>query len=111
MLNVFGLIVIPSEPQLKITEGGKGSFLNLQVVSPDEKKVVHRYNASMWVPNEEVEQWKEKLSPGNIFHITLAKWTMREYEGGKYPIPQLNLDRFNLKKLVRPYWMETEEDE
>lgn len=111
MLNVFGLIVIPSEPQLKIAEGNKGSFFNLQVVSPDEKKVVHRYSASMWVPTKEVDEWKEKLVPGNIFHITAAKWAMREYDGGKYPIPQLTLDRYHLKKLVGAWWIESEEDE
>lgn len=106
MLNVYGMVVIPSEPQLRITEGSKGSYLNFQVVSQDNKKTIHRYNANLWIPNEEVNEWKDKVSPGNIFFISAGRWTMKEYEGGKYPIPQLNLDRFNFKKLVKPYWEE-----
>jgi hypothetical protein len=108
MLNVHGLVVVPAEPALKMTETNQkpGAFLSFSLVSLDDKKTPHRYQANLWVPENEIDEWKNKIEPGNVFHIVNGKWQMREYEGGKFPIPQLSLDRFNFKKLVTPAWME-----
>jgi hypothetical protein len=114
MLNVYGLVVVPSEPALKITETNNqkpGAFLSFVLVSLDDKKIPHRYQANLWVPESEVEEWRSKIEPGNVFHITNGKWQMREYEGGKFPIPQLNLDRYNFKKMKEPMWTETKKEE
>lgn len=107
MLNVFGLIVIPSEPQLKITETNKGAYLNFNVVSIDRKKDVHRYPANMFVPTDQIDEWKEKIVSGNIFLISGGKWSMKDNPDYKYPLPQLVLDRFHTEKLVNPWWMES----
>lgn len=109
MLNVFGLAVIPAEPDLQIKETGKGAFLNFVVASPDEKKNIHRYNASMFVNENEIADWKNKIVPGNVFFISAARWQMREYEGCKYPIPQLSLDKYHFHKTKEPFWIETKE--
>jgi hypothetical protein len=109
MLNVSGMVVIPSEPMLKTTETNKGNYLSFQVVSTDEKRKAHRYQASMWVPSEEVDRWKNKIEPGNVFLINHARWSMRDNPDFKFPIPQLNIDRQHFKKLVTPFWMETKD--
>jgi len=110
MLNVSGIVVIPSEPRLRINESGKGSFINFDCVSIDAKKIKHRYSASMYVPQEEVDDWTAKIEAGNVFVINHGQWSMRDNPDFKYPIPQLNLDRFNFKKLVTPFWIEVQED-
>jgi hypothetical protein len=106
MLNVFGLAVVPAEPNLQIKETNKGAFFNFTLAAPDDKKNIHRYNANIFIPENEITDWKNKLVPGNVFFISGARWEMREYEEGKYPIPRLKLDRYHFHKTKEPFWME-----
>jgi len=73
-------------------------------VSVDKDKTLHRYQANLWVPTEEIAEWEERIQPGNVFLVESGQWRMKEYEGGKYPIPILELNRFNLRFLKRPPW-------
>jgi GTP1/Obg family GTP-binding protein len=110
MLTVSGLCVIPAEPQLKLFENTKGAWFNFTIVSIDEKKDIHRYQANMFVKKEQIEEWKNKITSGNVFHIDIAKWRMKEWEGGKYPFPVIELSPYNFKKLTQPFWAELHED-
>jgi hypothetical protein len=104
------MVVIPSEPALKMNEIKNGAYFNFNVVSIDHKKITHRYNASMYVPDKEVDDWKKKIEPGNVFLINNAKWQMKDNPDFKYPLPQLQLDRFNTRKLIEPFWIEVEDE-
>ena len=109
MLQVSGVVGISGQIPVEKIKGEKGYFFNFIVVSPDpDTRKTTSYNASMWVPEKEVSKWEEELQGGNVFHLQLGFWAMREYEGGKYPIPKLKINRYAFKRMYTPYWLTKE---
>ena len=111
MLSVNGLVVIPEEMNMRRNDVKDGSYLSFVVVSQDYKKQQHRYQASIFIREKEVDEWEKKIQPGNVFNIEHGYWEMKEYEGGKYPIPQIRLNSYNFKKLKTAFWLDQEEME
>ena len=111
MLQVSGIIGISGKTPVDEVRGDKGgSFFNFVVVSsdPDTGKKTS-YNASMWVPEKERVKWREELQGGHVFHMQLGYWVMQPYDGGKYPIPKLKVNRYSLKRMTTPYWFKATE--
>jgi hypothetical protein len=106
MLDVSGLVAIPSEPGLQVTTTSDGAYLNFVVVSQDDKKNIHRYLAELYVPTDEITRWESKIITGNVFLIHNAKWKMIVKEEWKYPLPRLSLNRFGFKKLKTAMWID-----
>lgn len=112
MLQVSGIIGISSKFPIEEVPGEKGTFFNFTAASPDpDTGKVTYYNASMWIPHNEVKEWRKELKGGRTFHVQLGHWAMQEYEGGKYPIPKLKLQRYSLKPMAVPYWYNKPEKE
>lgn len=111
MLLVSGLIGISGKFPIEEVEANKGAFFNFTAASPDpDTGKVTYYNASMWVPKEETNKWREKLQAGNTFLLQLGYWAMQSYEGGKYPIPKLKIQRYSLKQMAIPYWYKQDKE-
>ncbi len=109
MLNVSGLIAIPEDPQFKTTKTSSGFYLNFVIVSQDEDKNFHRYQANMWVAENELDEWEKKIETGNVFILHHGQWKMKDYSGGKYPIPSVQIDRRHFKKLRKAMWVDDED--
>lgn len=111
MLQVSGFIGISGKFPIEEVTGDKGTFFNFTAAAPDpDTGKVTYYNASMWVPSNELNKWREALKGGNTFHLQLGYWAMQEYEGGKYPIPKLKIQRYSLKPMAVPYWYKQDKE-
>jgi hypothetical protein len=105
VLTVNGNVVISSKSPIDETKVEKGSFFNFVVVSQSpQTKEKTEYNASLFVPKDETVKWRETLKAGVVLYIEIAHWAMQKYEGGKYPIPKLKLNRFFTHKMEKAHW-------
>ena len=107
MLQVSGLICIPSSPEMTIKDldNKSGSFFNLNVVSEDSKGIIHVYRASLFVTKVDKDKWEKDLTPGASFLVEGGEWSMYpRKEEGKFPIPGLRLNHFKLRRLAQPMW-------
>lgn len=120
MLQVTGIVAIPSEPNINLSpiQGG-GTFLNFDVVSADPQdptnpEKLHKYRATIFLKDDEVKEWKKLIVPGSVFWIAgqsgwVAKVSQTSKEKDKkYPMNMLKLDRFNFRPMERPYWLKGE---
>lgn len=110
MLTVTGLVTVPNDPQLREVKTNSGYYLNFnlglsEVAKRGNEEIVihHKYQASMWVPDKDLVQWKEKLVPGNVFLITAGKLAseVREKDGRETSFTSLKLNCNEFKKLKR----------
>jgi hypothetical protein len=106
--SASGIILIPNDPQLKLSNWkDKGTFLNFRAVSQEasngDKAKLHHYSVSMYVPNEEVPKWQQRLTPGQMFLLTNGSVSALIPDGKEYPFIQIKVDRNDLafiKKAV-----------
>lgn len=106
--SASGIVLIPNDPQLKMANWkDKGIFLSFRVVSQEasngDKAKLHHYSVNMWVPNDEVQKWQQRIVPGNLFLLTNGGISATIPDGKEYPIYQIKVDRNDfafLKKAV-----------
>jgi hypothetical protein len=109
MLQVSGIVAISTKSTVEEVSSEHGVYFNFKVASPDpDSEDYTYYDASMFVPHKETDQWRKLLQGGNAFHLQMGHWVMQEYEGGKYPIPKLKIQRFYFKHMAVPYWYKKE---
>lgn len=96
MFKVYGLAKIVGSETIDEVKTKGGSFFNFTVTNEDSfpPYTKHRHRATLWVPEEDLGKWRQQLKPKEMFNVEGGGWIMKEYEGGKYPIPILKLDRF-----------------
>lgn len=84
MINCFGLVTLPDSIEVKTYDVGKGKFLYFPVESWDPKdQQMHKYNAAMWVGNDEVDEWTKKLRPKAILDVRVSSLSTKK---GNYTI-------------------------
>ncbi len=109
MLDVFGLAVIPQDPQYKEIKTNSGYYLDFNIVSQSRdmggQLVYHKYRANMWIPDKEVDDWRNKIEPGSVFKF-VGKWSAESREGSKFPINILKLEAKQTTPLKTPLWLE-----
>jgi hypothetical protein len=111
MLLVTGLLAIPTEPMVAISEANAGFFLNFkgttQAKSQDNKPVYHSWNCSVWVPAEQLDKWQnDYLQPGNVLYIEHGSAQSLPSQDGKYNFTKIRLEHTKTKKLAVPLWYE-----
>ena len=108
MLDVFGLGVTPKDNQYKEIKTNSGFYIDFSVVSQAKnmagETVYHRYRANMWVPEKDIEYWREKLEPGTVLKF-VGQWSAEQKEESKFPINVLKLDYKRVIPLKTPMWI------
>jgi len=104
MLHCHGLVRLPNDPQLTITPySNKGFYFSFRVFSQDSTKKLYYYKCNLFVEEKDLDEWKTKLQPGNMFLIENAQidsFTKEEWSG---TIHAVKLSRFHFKLLkVKP---------
>jgi hypothetical protein len=104
--SASGIIMIPNEPQLQVSNWkDKGTWFNFQAVSQEatngDKARLHHYRVAMYVPNEEVKKWRDRIIPGQMFLLTNGAIDGRIPEGKEYPFYQIRVDRNDLSYLKK----------
>jgi len=104
--SASGIIMIPNDPQLRINNWkDKGVYFNFRIVSQEasngEKAKLHWYQVGMFVPNEEVPKWKERITPGQMFLLTNGSISALIPEGKEYPTYQIRVDRNDLSIIKK----------
>ena len=106
-----GIIAIPSDPQIKKTQpttSNKGRYINFKCVTEGQKRGedanYQHWNASMWVPEDQVAYWEEQLTPGSVFHVGHAYLTSFPILEGKYHNTVVRIDYNKIKKFEQPMW-------
>jgi hypothetical protein len=112
-LKTYGLVGIPRDVEVKEVQIQNGWYLTFLVSSPnpDNKQRFYRYPMRLWVPDREKEKMLERIVGGAVFSIETAHWAMKEYSGGKYPIPELQTTYRDFIKLESPLWYKKEKSE
>jgi len=100
MLSVYGVCIIPEDNEVKAYKSGSGVSLYFRVVSPDKfsKERVHEYKVNLWIPQQDVDDWKEKIQPGSVFFIENGEWLMRTDQRG-YSRPLLKIFHSKFRKF------------
>lgn len=108
MLNVTGIIAIPSEPKVNVVkpENTSGFFINFTAVSQGKQDEWHYWECSVWIPNQEtLDKWQnDYLISGNVLYIESATLLSLSVSDGKYHHTKIKLDHFKTKKLVVALW-------
>jgi hypothetical protein len=108
MLNVTGIIALPSEPKVSVVkpENNSGFFINFTAVSQGKTEDYHYWECSVWLPNQEtVTKWQEDyLVSGNVLYIESATLLSTPVLDGKYHHTKIKLDHYKTKKLVKALW-------
>lgn len=104
--SASGIVMVPNEPQLKISNWkDRGTFMKFRVVSQEATQAqvakLHHYYVNMYVPNDEVAKWKEKIIPGQMFLLANGSVSALIPEGKEYPIVEIRVDRGDLSYLKK----------
>lgn len=110
MLSVHGVVAVATKYPIEIVQGNSGVFFNFHVVAqrPDRPAEVVIYPTSVWVPDNEVEQYQQIIKPLSVLYLAHGNWDMIPYASGKGFIAKLKLYRRNIHHMVRPVWAPTE---
>ena len=106
--SASGIVIIPQQPELQVfLWKDKGAYLSFKAVSQEatqeDKAKLHYYRINIFIPVEEIENWKEKLVPGQMFLLTNGSVSAPILEGKEHPFNTIKVDRNNfcyLKKTV-----------
>ena len=104
--SASGIVIIPNEPQLKVSNWkDKGVFMNFRVVSQEasngDKAKLHHYQVGIYVPNEEVQKWQQRITPGQMFLLTNGSISAMIPDGKEYPFYQIKVDRGDLSIIKK----------
>ncbi len=109
MLNTHGLVVIPKEPELKVTESQGGAlYFNFKAVS-EGREVAGKPNYSYWecnmyVPKDKKAEWEAAIKPGTVLFIEHGNIELFKPDGLKYPVTRVRLDSNRVKEMTVPVW-------
>lgn len=111
MLNVTGLIAIPSDPQVTYVDAKGGTFINFKGTTQgktiDGKAEYQYWNCSVWVNPEQMKKWQEDyLLPGTVLYIEHGQAISMPSSDGKFTFTKIKLEHFKTRKLSVPYWFE-----
>jgi hypothetical protein len=110
MLTVQGLLVIPRNNKLKkmLLDNNRGAYLDFVAVSIDNKNdTYHQYSINLWVKNEELKDWEQKILPNKIFLLKSGNLYAPIKEGKEYSLTSIKTTSTNLIPLK--VWYEKEE--
>lgn len=107
---MHGMMVIPSDPQLKVIESGNGSFLNFRGTTQGKKNKegipeYQYWDCSLYCPLNQVKKWEEDIQPGNVFYVEGAMIESVPILEGKFHKTRVRLDAYKTKKLLTPLWV------
>ena len=107
--QVYGLFSLAEEPAVRAIEVKSGMLLVFTLVAQDRlesNQPIHKYNTSLFVKNEELDKWKQRLESGKVFLVSGGEWRVTQKDDYKFGISQLSLNTFNFKALKTPWWVE-----
>ena len=112
MWAITGMMVIPGDPQLKISapsNSSKGQFFNFKAVTQgrnvgDNAQWQH-WDVAMWVPDDKVDMWKEDIKPSHVFLVEHSYVTSYPVQDGKYHNTKIRLEQSKVKRLHTPMWV------
>jgi len=112
--QVHGMFAVSEDTPVKTISVRSGTLLCFTLAAQDNngsQQQFHKYGASLFVKDEDLDKWKSRVEPGNVFLVQGGEWRMMEKEGYKFPIPSLSLNSFNFKLLKTAWWAEDKPDE
>ena len=114
MLEVSGLVVIPENHQLRESPAGTGVYLNFNACSSEnrgQERIRHRFQISMWIPADELPSWREKITPGSVFHIRHADLSaeIRIKDDKEVAYPQVKANHKYVRKMKVAMWYQDDQ--
>jgi hypothetical protein len=69
-----GIVSIPNDYDLREISTSTGKYLTFRTQFSDmdykNNRFFHLYRVAVWLPNDEVEKYKEMIKPGRFFRIS-----------------------------------------
>jgi hypothetical protein len=91
-----GDIQIPEVFDLRENKAKTGYYLQFWGISvePDRNgnDEFHKYRINMWIPERDLDKWRERIKPGRKFKLQNAGWRAKCEEGKDYPLNICDVD-------------------
>ena len=102
MLNCSGLVVIPNNHKFHEFKTEKGCYFSFNVASFDpNNEGYHLYSMSLWVADNEIEAWREKIQPNKVFLLKSADLAAPFKDAEKIPFVNIKTTTRNLMPLTK----------
>ncbi len=109
MLNVHGLVVIPKDSQLQISESQGGAcYLNFKACSEGRevsgKPNISYWDCNMYVPAAKKDEWVDAIQPSSVLFVEHGTVELVTLPNLKIPLTRVRLDSNRVKQMSVPLW-------
>lgn len=110
MWAINGMFTLPKNPDVQSvpTPNGKGHYINFKSVTQGkgggDAPIYQYWECAMWVPTQDLDNWLDKLQPGQVFLVEHGNATSYPIMDGKYHPVKIRLDFNKIRHMAVPMW-------